>query len=376
MALAIQLARGLGLDSAEVTASFPPLERETRLRLWQLLRNLDFRSALDRGMEPVIRPNSYDTPLPSNLNDEDLTEGMASYPAIGSQLTDMSFAFVADEGISMAIKLHFLDRENVTGSADHWKRRLEMVEEFDRSVNEKYLQQQLDIRIPIRWMMAYVAHALSVLCQLLAVRPMTRSRTKQQSPSNMGPREILARAIQSLRAEGLMYQQQLVRGYGWCCWNQWYVLAVALVEICAAPELSRDVETWSLLQETYERQSKTIADGVNGRLWRPIKKLMKKVEGLRESQMLPFGAPDVGKLSLTTPSLVPPDVQSSLSMDNLTPFGLMDIDQMFSLQSHSSLTDRSDPGDGSLSFWDDFLNDMTGFPMENDWTMNGTFGYS
>lgn len=368
MALAVQLARGLGLDSAEVTGSFPPLERETRLRLWYVLCNLDFRAALDRGMEPVIRPNSYDTPPPSNLNDEDLSAEMQKYPPVGTHLTQLSFAFVAGEGIAVAVKLHFFDKDNDLGSSDHWTRRLEMVDEYDRSVNAKYLR-EVDTTQPMQWMTAYVAHALSVLCQLLAVRPMTRSRTKQQSPSNMGPREILAKALQSLRAEGLMYQQPIVQGYHWCCWNQWYVLAVALVEICAAPELSRDTETWSLLQQTYQRQSQTVADGVNGRLWRPIKKLMKKVQALREAQFLPFGLPEDNQIPLTTPSSLEMNMQKVNIAEEMALPTLPNPDEMFNFGAPIPMVENGEIGGASMTFWDDFLNDMTGFQAEDDWMM-------
>lgn len=128
MALAIQLAKGLGLHSAKTTDNFKPLQRELRLRLWHVLRVIELRAALDRGMETVIKSDSYDTPLPTNLNDDDLTDDMDFTPLARQGITDVSFCVIPIECVPLMTTLQSIDLSSPDcRSPEIWRTRLKLV---------------------------------------------------------------------------------------------------------------------------------------------------------------------------------------------------------------------------------------------------------
>ena len=359
----------MNLHSANSTNTFKPLQREMRLRIWQVLRNLDFRAALDRGVDPIIRLDSYDTPHPSNLNDLDLTEDLIEQPIARSGITDVSYGAVPDEGIKVASALQYLDTADSDSTSDDiWSRRLAMVRATDDMIHARYLT-YCDITNPLQWMMVYTAHALSTLCQFLAVRPMSRVQSRKQVQHNMSPREILDRAVQSLQAEELFFQTPMVKGFWWCIWNHWYVLAVALVEICASPALCKDEETWAVLQHAFDRQSRSIADTTNGKLWAPMKKLMQRVQSLRESQLQhkdigPDYNPSAQGIGFSTSN--EHSGQSSALNEQIVANYPISIDEMEFSATGLPTTVQTENSDNSLAFWDEFVGDMKGFGFRAD----------
>jgi hypothetical protein len=50
--------------------------QEMRRRLWATVLEITAQSSLDMGMSPMISSNDYDTKPPSNINDEDIKEGV------------------------------------------------------------------------------------------------------------------------------------------------------------------------------------------------------------------------------------------------------------------------------------------------------------
>jgi hypothetical protein len=50
--------------------------REMRRRLWATVLEITAQSSLDMGMPPMLSSNDYDTKAPSNINDEDIKEGV------------------------------------------------------------------------------------------------------------------------------------------------------------------------------------------------------------------------------------------------------------------------------------------------------------
>lgn len=352
LGLAVQLARGLGLHCATTTNTFNPLRREMRLRLWQVLRNLEFRAALDWGVDPIIKLDSYDTPNPTNLNDDDLTEDTIVLPQPRVGMTDSSFGPVADQGIALAARLQYLESSQIHVHSNIWAYRLALVEEYEKNMYTQYLS-HCDLKIPMQWMMTYVAHALSRFCHLLVVRPMSRLGENKHILPTMSSQEVYDRAVESLRAEELFYQTPLVKGFHWCTWNQWYCLAVALVEICAMPSLCRENGAWAVLEQAYKRQSTSIAETSRGRLWKPMRKLLKRVQNLREQQLMFIDVADTSTVMVTheVGNFFAP-ITAATVVGSETPVA----DTFLNLQ--SGLSGSLAQIDTSMAFWDDFLVDM------------------
>lgn len=379
-ALAIQLAKGLGLHSTRSNNNFKPLERELRLRLWHVLRIVDFRAAFDRGMEPIIKQDSYDTPLPSNLNDEDLTEAMTVLPLPHKSLTDMSSSIVVSEGISMTLKLYHLQTHHTTTDfpSDIWTHRLGLVTEYESSMNSRF-SQHCDSQIPYQWQIVYVINVISEYCRLLAVRPMSRFSDQSMPRPMESSQQVLERALRSLRAEGIFFSAEPSKGFRWYAWVHWYVLAVALVELLATPQLMYEDAIWHIVSTAYQRQRQLVADTAEGPLWRPLKKLMERAEHIR------LNFPDLSNVRnnsiqaapKSTPLPPAPDIPYDVSIPpESTTYDMIDaFAQPFDIwgmiatgtQDAASDTMHMPATNDSFLYWDQFLGDFTNVDSNSVW---------
>ena len=360
--------------------NFKPLERELRLRLWHALRIVDFRAALDRGMEPIIRQDTYDTPLPSDLNDGDLTEATIALPLPHKSLTDMSFSIVVFEGMSMMSKLYHLQPYDATtdASCDIWTHRLGLVKEYENSMNSRFAQ-HCDDQIPYQWQIIYVINVISEYCRLLAVRPMSRFSEQSIPRPVESSRQVLERAIRSLQAEELFFCAEPAKRFRWYAWVHWYVLAVALVELLATPQLMHEHAIWHIVRTAYQRQRQLVADTASGPLWRPLKKLMERAEHIR------LNTPDLGHVrnnpaQAAPKSTVLPEAPASpcnVSMPtNSTTYNFNDaFAQPFDIWDISTAGTQDDASDTihmpapneSFLYWDQFLGDVTNIDSHSAW---------
>lgn len=70
---AIRLAQMMGLHREQTTNKLGPVETEIRRRVWNKLRLIDIRLAEEMGYEPSITQSSFDTQMPRDLDDDELT---------------------------------------------------------------------------------------------------------------------------------------------------------------------------------------------------------------------------------------------------------------------------------------------------------------
>ncbi|KAK0875813.1 hypothetical protein LTR87_010333 [Friedmanniomyces endolithicus] len=94
-ALVIRIAQAMGLHSKAPART--PFETELRRRLWHQIRFLDVFTAMDRATESLIAHGSFDTPMPTNVNDSEFDEDSTVIPSHETGITDMGFALVAYE---------------------------------------------------------------------------------------------------------------------------------------------------------------------------------------------------------------------------------------------------------------------------------------
>lgn len=78
----MRMARKLGIHRDGETLQLPPFETEMRRRLWWQLVVLDFKSATESGIRETLLPSDWDTKMPSNVNDADMSP---QSPAIHSR---------------------------------------------------------------------------------------------------------------------------------------------------------------------------------------------------------------------------------------------------------------------------------------------------
>ncbi|EFE42394.1 fungal specific transcription factor, putative [Trichophyton verrucosum HKI 0517] len=95
--IAIRIAQTIGIHQDGTKFSLSPYETEMRRRLWWYIVSLDIRATEMAGSGKATVPQSWTTTLPLNINDEDISSDMATFPSEHLKVTEMSFPLLRYE---------------------------------------------------------------------------------------------------------------------------------------------------------------------------------------------------------------------------------------------------------------------------------------
>lgn len=113
LGLAVRMSQTLGLhrDGSKLPG-LNPFKAELRRRAFWGLLVLDQRTSDDMGMDTMIAEGGYDTQLPLNINDTDLTGDMKQSPPARTGITDMTMTLMRSELQIAAQSAHKLVANN------------------------------------------------------------------------------------------------------------------------------------------------------------------------------------------------------------------------------------------------------------------------
>lgn len=274
-AMVVRVARAMGLHSKQPGRT--PFETELRRRLWHQIRFLDVFAAMDRATETLIGPDSFDTPMPSNVNDSEFDEHSTSIPNRETGVTDMGFALVAYHAVRATQRLS-IPESSPTG--DTWQQRLDFAEGFNKHITELYLS-HCDLTQPFQRLIYTVGTSMKKSMLLRAVRPILRHVSSV--PPRIDSPYVLQLAFEALSENEKIFADPDFAQWRWLIWVQWHALAVALAGLCSIRGTDLAEKAWSCVERNYERQLRFVADTRHGMLWRPIEKLWKKAAAFREA---------------------------------------------------------------------------------------------
>ena len=165
---------------------------------------------------------------------------------------------------------------------DAWIRKLELVTAFQQDVQTKYGNLPPNASALQRFA-AQAAFALTTAMQLILRRPpYKQSRNIVPANDEFG---ILENATRALEAE-LGAKATDFAPWAWKSWVQWYSLAIVLAELCSQPHGEKQDYAYEVAVQVFDRYSMLIADDDHGALWRPIAKLMRRVQQLRGQSLV------------------------------------------------------------------------------------------
>lgn len=286
LSLLIRLAQAVNLHRDGDGSAFSPFVAEMRRRLWWALVVLDVRAVEDRGTESLITSESFNTRLPTNIDDADLgPDSTAAQLSDRDGPTDITFNLCTAMCSAFHLDIDELLRRG-RGQAEEeiiaHVQRLEarFIDGADlahvpsamaaRTVRLIILKLWLGMQYPVRVLPARAgstaAHAASV-----AGRP------------PVSHEDMLRTAVSIMELAKWLNTASEGERYDWwfSTYVQWHPLAVALAELCTQTEGELVDRAWRVIDDVFERWSHLIADNNRGRLWRPIRKLFKKAKAAR-----------------------------------------------------------------------------------------------
>ncbi|KAL2802740.1 hypothetical protein BJX63DRAFT_440629 [Aspergillus granulosus] len=108
-ALVFHIAQAMGLHRDGAPFNLPPLEIELRRLLWWYICLLDNRSSEYHGCQRIVQDEStFDTRMPLNINDADLTADMRKSPAERDGTTEMTFCLIRCHAMRVMWKIGYI----------------------------------------------------------------------------------------------------------------------------------------------------------------------------------------------------------------------------------------------------------------------------
>lgn len=260
-----------------------------RRRLWWQINILDGRAAEDRASDPMISEESYNTIMPSNVNDEDIGPGITRITVSRDGYTEMTFCLICHE-VSVTIRQLNYAPPGLTGglATDAQLSREEkekLVKECHKRLEAKYLR-YCDTTIPLSWATNLVARMIMARMWLIVNRPLQRLEGGR-SPQNTDRENILLTATEVIEYAHILETENCAEKWRWffSTWHQWYALALALTELIHLTEGPAVDRAWHAVNSVFHLWATNVADShSSGGLWRPIKILHRKACNARDGK--------------------------------------------------------------------------------------------
>ncbi|KAH1455151.1 hypothetical protein KXX13_001071 [Aspergillus fumigatus] len=253
-------------DDSRTLCSLTALIIELRRRLWWFIVGLNQRSSEYHGHEPIISKASFDTRLPLNVNDSDLTADMVQPPAERDGATEMTLSLIGFESISIVRKVSFIPPRHrqvrTTSSASVTElslpKREALAEQLQSRLETRYLA-YCDPADPFLFVSATVARLIIARVWLMVHYPCKRADSKGVSAA------LLQTSLQ----------------------DKIFHLAIEILErscsVLCNLSIAHWAWAWAVVEILYDRW-RMKEHARKGTLWKPIERLMAKARYVREMQ--------------------------------------------------------------------------------------------
>ncbi|KAF7559241.1 hypothetical protein G7046_g4923 [Stylonectria norvegica] len=288
--LLVHLARGMGLHRDGSHFNLSPLETEMRRRIWWALLVLDLRSAEELGADLNISDLEYDTQMPSNINDADISAMTTEFPEPREGRTDTSVALVRYEICSLARRLVRASSAAVTmcpraGDMSYVDRERMLIDVYQR-VESKFLRQVLDETDPLYWMAAMIARVIMAKMCLIIYQPLLFPGSDYQLSDDVRKRIYVA-AIEILEYHHILNTDPRCKQYNWLfmTYTNWHAIGFTLIETCRRPWSALVERGWEALNG-YSRDPVEYAKSTNhAAVFLPLRRLFIRARRHRDAEM-------------------------------------------------------------------------------------------
>lgn len=284
--LTIRIAVSMGLHRDGESFGLSPYEVEMRRRLWWIIMTLDTRAAEDHGSDYSIIETTYDTKLPLNINDEDITPETKEPPEEKLGCTEMTFSLIRFEvGVTMRrlVNVTSGDPYGEVTAARTLEEKEKLIDICHRRIEERYLQ-HCDMSVPIFWVTATVGRLIMAKMWLMIHHPLQREKPTMSADVRD---RLFVTSVEIIEFSRLLEVNESTSKWGWHfrTYMQWHAVAFVLAELCVRPLSPKVDRAWRAIDSVYDAWESTLNSAKRGMLWRPLKTLMSRAKQTRQRQI-------------------------------------------------------------------------------------------
>jgi hypothetical protein len=294
-AIVVRVAQRQGLHREGQAPGLSPFNNEMRRRLWWHICILDFLCSEDQGTDTQIRPEIFNTKIPSNVDIDDLAPDRSIPSPPRSGFTDITLCIIQSEimlnlywpGINLnpeSTQSAVTERENVLCS-------------LATRVEEQYLR-NFDLDVPIQWLTAVI-----VRLSLSKVRVVSLLKNTKAGEIPVATKdEIFNMAVEIVKFANLIEKNEPTAQWAWVCkgYKQRHVVAFILSELCTRPISPETNQAWEITTEMYNQWRQESHD-TDTAFQNSLSRLMQRATASRARRLESLKAPRDDRTSLPVP---------------------------------------------------------------------------
>ncbi|KAL1839240.1 hypothetical protein VTJ49DRAFT_1718 [Mycothermus thermophilus] len=289
--LLIRISQSLGLHRDG--SNFPnlsPFQVEMRRRLFWALCVLDLRCAEDQGTDLTIVPGTFDTRLPLNINDSDISPDSTELPEPREGTTDMAFSLVRYEICALARRLYTESAGMTPPFPCDAGRSLEEREALLMEISERVQERLLkDNNSSMFWVASNVARVIIAKMILVIYQSVLFPGPENDRLSEDVRARLLNAALDVFEYSHQLNTDPRFKQWRWLfqTWSHWNALGYALVEVSQRPWGPKAERIWAALNLTFQSPNPAELEKLacHHALWMPLRKLYLKVKKHREAEI-------------------------------------------------------------------------------------------
>lgn len=250
-AIVVRVAQRQGVHRDGQFSGLSPFNIEMRRRLWWHICILDMLCSEDQETDTQIRPEMFNTKIPSNVDIDDLAPDMTSLSTPRAGFTDITLCIIQCE---MMINLYWAGINlNPEAAQSPMPERENILCSLTTRIEEQYLR-EFDLDIPIQWLTAVIAR-LS-LSKARVVSLLNNSRPGEAPIATND--EIFHMAVEIVKFANLIQKNEPTSQWAWLCkgYKQRHAVAFILSELCVRPISPETNQAWEIATEMYDQWQK------------------------------------------------------------------------------------------------------------------------
>ncbi|KPM45844.1 hypothetical protein AK830_g572 [Neonectria ditissima] len=296
--LLYHLAQGMGLHRDGTHFGLSPYETEIRRRIWWQLVVLDLRAADELGTDLAISDRAFDTQMPSNINDADISPEMTEPPEPRDGRSDCAISLVRYEICALSRRLvrassalAGLCPKGMALDAASLADRERMLIEVYQGVETKFLKHVVVHETdPLYWVAAMIARIIMAKMCLVIYQPMLFPGSDAELTEEARNRVYIA-SIEIMEYSAILNSDPRCKQYRWLfmTYNNWHAMAYFLVESCRRPWTPLVERGWQALHGIGTPTTAPANEEHAARIL-PLRKLSSKATKHRASEIARFKA--------------------------------------------------------------------------------------
>lgn len=259
-----------------------PFEIEMRRRVWWAVCMLDLRASEDQAMDLTITSGSFDTKIPLNINDADISPESKEMPTERYGITDMSF-----ERICAAITeiMRQMMTRGVGNDASSLEDQSLLLNKIYQEFEEGYLQFTTESGNITYWVAVTVARITMAKMALIVFLPVLFSSPSEHISDEI-KNKLLVSAIEIAEYNHALNAERACRHWRWIyqTYSHWHAIIYLLIETSRRPWSPTVERAWVALHSCWLISARNPTDK-DLRIWIPLRKLMHKARKHRDAEL-------------------------------------------------------------------------------------------